>query len=194
VDFKSPYTFFLRRAILLRLLCFCAATGAASTSLSQSRPSIDLFSAGVRYSAPASWTLEDYPQLNGVLLLAPLPEKGQWRTAILIELTQANNETVAIESLTQAAADPRVSVVKPPSPIQHWQPIMQSTRSFGQTEPLGWASFSTERNRIKIFEHRFVGNLKQAGRRLVISATWDQKLGTNLPAEIELVLKSLRLQ
>jgi hypothetical protein len=147
------------------------------------RPSVKLVMAGLSYIAPKSWSQEDYPQLNGVLILAPAQiaaaqaksiqkpaqtQAKQWRSRILIELAKTNDAQFDELALTEATIYATASKV--PLPSQHtvisknW---IQHPRGFSYAI----AEIEVERQGERVREYRLVMNSAQTGQRIIVTAS-----------------------
>ncbi len=147
------------------------------------RPSVKLVMAGLSYSAPKSWSQEDYPQLNGVLILAPAQidaaqaknkqkpaqtQTKQWRSRILIELAKTNDAQFDELALTEATIYATASKV--PLPSQHtvlsknW---IKHPRGFSYAI----AEIEVERQGERVREYRLVMNSAQTGQRIIVTAS-----------------------
>jgi hypothetical protein len=147
------------------------------------RPSVKLVLAGLSYVAPKSWSQEDYPQLNGVLILAPAQidasgakskqkqdqtKAKQWRSRILVELAKTNDAQFDELALTEATIYATASKV--PLPPQHtvlsknW---VKHPRGFSYAI----AEIEVERQGERVREYRLVMNSAQTGQRIIVTAS-----------------------
>jgi hypothetical protein len=147
------------------------------------RPSVKLVMAGVSYIPPSTWTQEDYPQLNGVLILAPTQidaatskskqKQGKaptavWRSRILVELAKTNDPQFDELALTDATTYATGSKV--PLPSQHkvlnrnW---IKHPRGFSYA----MAEIEVERQGARVREYRLVMNSAQTGQRIIVTAS-----------------------
>jgi hypothetical protein len=147
------------------------------------RPSVKLVFAGLSYTAPKSWSQEDYPQLNGVLILAPAqidadaakskqnkgPSKAKlWRSRILVELAKTNDVQFDELALTEATLYPNASKV--PLPPQHTV-ISKNWVNHPKGFSYAIAELEMERQGERVREYRLVMNSAQTGQRIIVTAS-----------------------
>jgi hypothetical protein len=147
------------------------------------RPSVKLVLAGLSYIAPNSWSSEDYPQLNGVLILAPTqidasgatskqkqgPTKSKlWRSRILVELAKTNDAQFDELALTEATTYPTASKVL--LPAQHTL-ISKNWIKHPKGYSYAIAEVEVERQGERVREYRVVMNSAQIGQRIIVTAS-----------------------
>ncbi len=137
----------------------------------ENRPAFKLIRAGVLYSAPLGWRVEDEPDLNGVLLLEPAkPGSKTWRSRILVELNERPDTQLSGLSLPAQAAHRLVSVLKPEGAAKaDKQSLVQHPSGFSY----GLYESKQTRQKIDINETRMVVMLAD-NQRLVITASCYQ--------------------
>jgi hypothetical protein len=147
------------------------------------RPSVKLVLAGLSYIAPKSWTQEDYPQLNGVLILAPAQidasgakpkqkqdqtKSKQWRSRILVELAKTNDAQFDELALTEATIYATASKV--PLPSQHTV-VSKNWINHPRGFSYAIAEIEVERQGERVREYRLVMNSAQTGQRIIVTAS-----------------------
>ena len=143
-------------------------------SSNQIRPSIALLSLGLQFSTPAGWTAEDYPQLNGVLLLSPAANdapKSSWRTRILVEIGKPQSAS----DLSSLAANNAVSILGPGT---QWREVARRTVRHAQGFDYGRVETTQVREPHAIRDWRIVIKPKSSNELIVITlscarALWD---------------------
>ena len=171
-------------AICFFQLSLCASIKAAQLepgsveSPNSTRPSLALLGLGLRFTTPAGWTAEDYPQLNGVLLLSPAandaPKTG-WRTRILVEV----GKPLIGSDLSLLAANNAVSILGPGT---QWREVARKTIRHAQGFDYGWVEATQVREPHAIRDWRIVIKAKQGNELIVITlscarALWDIERG-----------------
>ena len=146
----------------------------AETAISLARPSIELLGLGLRFATPKGWTAEDYPQLNGVLLVGPAANdapKTSWRTRILIEVAKPQ----LVKDLATLAATHSVSILGPGT---EWREIARANKRHAQGFDYGWAESTQRRDPHALRDWRIVIRPKTGDQLIVITiscarAQWD---------------------
>ncbi len=145
------------------------------------RPSVKLLHAGISYLAPKTWTQEDYPQLNGVLILAPTQkdavrrdaassakQKPKWRSRILVELAKVNDPNFDQLALTEATTFPNAGKV--PLETKH-KVIARDWVKHPRGFSYAIAEIEFNRDGELIREYRVVMNSASPGQRILITAS-----------------------
>jgi hypothetical protein len=195
---------FFSATILLGATSSSLATDSTKpTQETEERPSVKLVLAGISYVAPKSWSQEDYPQLNGVLILAPAQidaakaktkqnlgqsEPKKWRSRILVELARTNDAQFDQLALTEATTYLMASKV--PLPLQY----TVISRNW-VTHPKGFgyaiAEIEVERQGERVREYRLVMNSGQQAQRIIVTASANKAQWNLDKAVFEAFISSL---
>ena len=161
----------------------------ANQSVALTRPSIQLLNMGLRFTAPKGWTAEDYPQLNGVLLLSPAANdtpKTSWRTRILIEVAKPQ----ATKDLAALAATNTVSILGPGT---EWREVARKIKRHAQGFDYGWAESTQRRDPHALRDWRIVIKPKSGDELIVITMSTARALWDIERAGIETFIDQLKL-
>ena len=138
------------------------------------RPSVTLTGLGLRFTTPIGWTAEDYPQLNGVLLLGPAANdapKSSWRTRILVEIGKPQQGS----DLSLLAANNAISILGPGTQRRE---VARKTMRHAQGFDYGWVESTQVREPHTLRDWRIVIKSKTSNDLIVITlscarALWD---------------------
>jgi hypothetical protein len=137
------------------------------------RPSLRLLGLGLRYATPKDWIAQDYPQLNGVLILAPDTKAGiPWRSRILIELSKlALDESPLIDQMSK----PKISVL---TQGKEWREVKRGLKQHPNGFDYAWMEYTQERDGHRLREWRVLLRVKQSSQAILVTASsarpqWD---------------------
>ncbi len=137
------------------------------------RPSLQLLGLGLRYTTPKEWIAQDYPQLNGVLMLAPETKtKRLWRSRILIELSKtALDESPLLEQMSK----PKMSVL---TQGKEWREVKRGLRQHPNGFDYAWLEYTQERDGHRLREWRVLIRARQSSQAILVTASseraqWD---------------------
>ena len=154
------------------------------------RPSVILTSLGLRFSTPNGWTAEDYPQLNGVLLLSPAANdapKSSWRTRILVEVGKPQPGS----DLSLLAANNAISILALGTQRRE---VARKTIRHAQGFDYGWVEATHVREPHALRDWRVVIRSKTGNDIIVITLSCARALWDIERAGFEAFIDQLKLQ
>ena len=153
------------------------------------RPSVTLTGLGLRFTTPSGWTAEDYPQLNGVLLLGPAANdapKSSWRTRILVEIGKPQQGS----DLSLLAANNAISVLGPGTQQRQ---VARKTMRHAQGFDYGWVESTQVREPHTLRDWRIVIKSKTSNDLIVITLSCARALWDIERANFEAFIDQLKL-
>jgi hypothetical protein len=168
--------FFFSFAVLSTLTA--SAQQNAPISPATERASLKLARVGIIYAAPKGWSVEDVPQIDGVLMLAPDTYK-KFRSRIVLQLDNPPSFAHIQPSIAKVQADNQYT--------EHRQELLRHPNGYA----LGVLEFSQTLGGISLRELRAVVQLGVTAR-MQISVTGPKELWDENKAALEQLLASLR--
>lgn len=166
-----------------------ASEAVVSESPNLARPSIQLLSLGLRFTTPKGWTAEDYPQLNGVLLLSPVANdalKSSWRTRILVEIGKPQLGG----DLSLLASNNAISILGPGT---QWREVARKTIRHAQGFDYGWVEATQVRDPHALRDWRIVFRPKTGSDLIIITLSCARPLWDIERSSFEAFIEQIKL-
>lgn len=132
-----------------------------------------LRNAGISFTAPTGWSVEDLAQERGVLLMAPNEEAG-WQANIFLEL----RDDAETRSLDRALADLSVSLEGRKT---KYKELRRSTKHSAKGLEFGLLEYSHEESGATLVEREAIFPLRGKSRLFVLTSTAKSVEGKYTP-------------